>query len=198
MSQKLQIVAVQCANAQHSKCNRDLDTQVQPPQGTLNTRLAYAVCATASCGSSPPRLNSLGGSFPSPSLNRETASCHSGAGTWVAPLRGMLPVGYARTSQLTGQQEKENVRALNAGNDCLQTITMPNRKWRIEKESEQTEIGLCLLYFVSTQSLAVFLLLSFSLGSWRASSFFGGLVSVFSVLCFSFYGSYALNSHLNV
>ncbi len=77
--------------------------------------------------------------------------CHAEIHPWL---------GNARTSQLTGQQEKENVRALNAGNDCLQTVTMPNRKRRIEKESEQTEIGLCLPYFVSIQSLAVFLLLS--------------------------------------
>ncbi len=36
----------------------------------------------------------------------------------------------------------------------------------------------------STQRIAVFLLLSFSLGSRRATSFFGGLVSVLSFLWF--------------
>ncbi len=88
-----------------------LDTQAHPPQGSVNTCLPCFACGAESCGSSPSRLNRLDGSFTS--VNRETASCHSGAGTWVALLRGMLSVGYARNSQLTGQQQNENVSPLN-------------------------------------------------------------------------------------
>jgi hypothetical protein len=58
-------------------CEQALDTQDQPALGSLNTCLACPACGAASCASSPPRLNGLGGGFPR-SLNRETASCHSG------------------------------------------------------------------------------------------------------------------------
>lgn len=43
-----------------------------------------------------------------PDLNPKTVLGHIRAGTWAARLRAMLPLGHARTSQLTGQQMKEN------------------------------------------------------------------------------------------
>jgi len=44
-------------------------------------------------------------SFPA---DREPLARHRSGETWVARLRAVLPIGHARTTQLTGQQEKEN------------------------------------------------------------------------------------------
>ncbi len=60
-------------------CEQDLDTQDHPPQGSVNTCLACPTCGADSCESSPPRLNRLGGNFPSPPVN----CCDSAA---IAPI----------------------------------------------------------------------------------------------------------------
>ncbi len=65
MNRSLNFATVQrVKNSKTRTCKQVLDTQDQPPPGSLNTCLAYFVCEAASCGSSPPRLNRLGGSFP--------------------------------------------------------------------------------------------------------------------------------------
>lgn len=72
MIPKIQFVR---SSASHSRlpntatCETSLDTQDQPPPGSLNTCLAYAVCGAAPCASSLPRRNSLGSGFPLRPLN---------------------------------------------------------------------------------------------------------------------------------
>ena len=98
------------------KCRQVLDTQDQPPPGSLNTCLPYAVCGAAPCGSSPPLLNGLGGSFLS--LNRETASCHSGCRNMGGSPSGDA-AGRVREELPTHRPtRKENVSPLNDGVVC--------------------------------------------------------------------------------
>lgn len=115
------VVALQvtCQN----KASSDLDAQVSQLRETL---VAPRACGVHyNLGIVSTLVNSLGGDFllghsrqtrAKRPLNPETVSGHTVAGTWVARLRAMLPLGHARTSKLTGQQMKENVSALNAGN----------------------------------------------------------------------------------
>ncbi len=114
MSPSPNIAAVQWTSAPHpSECKRDLDTQVQPPQGPLNTRLAYAVCVAATCGSYPPRLNGLGGDFHSPGLFFDSSRRNSFP-------RGKNPVGKCDDPTLatgktvgSGQNMGENTQRMN-------------------------------------------------------------------------------------
>lgn len=105
----------QVSNTLHNtvwKCSKHLETRVQPALRLLNTCQTYAVCGLVTLESYPSRCNSRGGDFLS--LNRETASCHTVAGTWLAPLWRVLALGHARTKRLTGQQVKENVSPLGS------------------------------------------------------------------------------------
>lgn len=63
-------------------------------------------------------------------LNPDTGSGHSRLETCGAAIRGVLRLGHARTSQLTGQQEQENVRALHGVPSGLPEMTGCKRSCR--------------------------------------------------------------------
>lgn len=96
MTTEVQVCAVQQASNcfRRRSCKRDLDTRVQQPQGLLNTRQTCAACEAVTRESYPHWPKGWCGDFPV--LNRETASCHRCAGTWLAPLRRVLALGHAR------------------------------------------------------------------------------------------------------
>ena len=95
----------------------NLDTVAHPAQSRLNSCLAHARVWTGRFWIVTTLADNQGGDLFLDRLNLDTASCHRLAGTWLAPLRRVLALGHARTDQLTGQQEKENERALSvAGN----------------------------------------------------------------------------------
>lgn len=94
-----------------STCKRDLDTRVQQPYGLLNTRQTCAACEAVTRESYPSRLKNRDGDFLP--LNRDTASCHTVAGTWAARLRAMLPPAVANEQhEAPHRKEKENVSPL--------------------------------------------------------------------------------------
>ncbi len=96
--------------------------------------------------------------------------CHAEIHPWL---------GNARTSQLTGQQEKENVRALCSGLNARRQRADTRTGWR-QASSVQIRPS-------QSSEPCGFPFALFLFRIEKSSSFFGGLVSVFSVLCFSFY-----------
>lgn len=91
----------------HSKCKRDLDSQLQRRHGVLlnTSRRARAACGVASLRIAPTVANRYGGEFllghscqtrALPSLNRETASCDTVAETYAGRLRALMTAVRAR------------------------------------------------------------------------------------------------------
>lgn len=175
MATEIQICGVQPDTTDRTQCKHrvTLDAQVQPPVGWLNTCLTRAAC-----GGGHLRIVSTsasdGGCGDFPALNRETASCNTVAGKWAARLRAMLPLGHAENSQSTGQQTKENVRALRFNCGSAATRNQP----RVIADSEPCGF-LSLFHFRSDFCKRV-------TGSRACSTFLWGslLFSAFS-LCFN-------------
>lgn len=106
-----------------SACQNELfKTQVQPAQCLLNTRKPCACVGVGNLSFVPALVKSRGGSFllgdsrqtRALPLNRETASCHTVAGTCAACLWAMLRLGHARKPKSHRPTVKENVSPLNA------------------------------------------------------------------------------------
>ena len=111
MTTEVQVCAVQQASNcfRRRSCKRELDTRVQQPQGLLNTRQTCAACEAVTRESYPHWPKGWCGDFPV--LNRETASCHTVAGTWLASLRRVLALGHARKLPSHRPTGKVNDRA---------------------------------------------------------------------------------------
>lgn len=85
---------------------------------STRNRVATRLCSPEPSVYRPSPVGSNIGRAIFPSLSLETASGYTVAETWSARLWAMLALGHARTTQLTGQQTKENVRALTFSESC--------------------------------------------------------------------------------
>lgn len=103
------------SSLQH-ECNlkQILGSTDHPVPGHLNIAPPCVCVGVGPCGILPRRRNSRPRSF-SRALNRSPVLRDKLAETCAAPLRRVLRLGHASTTQLTGQHRMENVSPLNGG-----------------------------------------------------------------------------------
>lgn len=164
------------SSLQH-ECNLKqlLGSTDHPVPGHLNIAPPCVCVGVGPCGILPRRCNSRPRSF-SARLSCSPALCDKPVETWAARLWAVLPIGHARTTQLTGQHRMENDSALTAGTcdnrdgSSLDTNRAANKRlWKSQSQHSGRYGFPFVSHFMSRCSLMLTALVLSS----------GGLVSVF-------------------
>lgn len=123
-------VTSQIKRVQQTIClqrTHNLDARDQQPYGLLNTCLKRCDALRLRFWNLPSRLNRCAGSFSS--LNRETASCHSGCRNLGGSPAGDAAANGAR-GRKTSHREKENVSHSNV---ALVNLPLFSQKKRVRR-----------------------------------------------------------------